>query len=387
MPAGVWVLGSVSLLMDVSSEMIHSVLPLFLVGTLHLSALAVGAVEGLAESVALMVKVFSGVLSDKWGRRKPLVLAGYGMSAMTKPLFALAQGLGWVVGARLVDRVGKGIRGAPRDALLTDITPARVRGEAFGLRQSLDTLGALLGPLAALGLLLWAEVSYRAIFWWATLPAIAAVVLLWLGVREPASSSQNAPPPLVLRGMLQRLPGAYWRLLLLAAVLGLARFSEAFLLLRAENVGLASSWVPGVLLLMSLFYALTAYPVGWASDRLDRRIFLAAGLAVLILADVALALADGPLMVAIGAGLWGVHLGLTQGTLNALVADVVPGPLRGTGFGLLNWTMGLALLLASVSAGALWTYTGPMWTFWAGSVWAALAGLVLYLGHRGVRTN
>ncbi|MBI5257777.1 MAG: MFS transporter [Burkholderiales bacterium] len=377
LPAGVWVLGFVSLLMDISSEMIHSLLPLFLVGTLGVSVLAVGVIEGIAEATALIVKVFSGALSDHLGRRKGLALVGYAMGAFTKPVFALATGLGAVVAARFVDRVGKGIRGAPRDALLADITPPPIRGAAFGLRQSLDTVGAFVGPLLATGLmLLWAN-DYRAVFWVAVVPGVLAVLLLAFGIQEaPRPPAARAGSP-IRRDALARLGGAYWRVVIIGAVFTLARFSEAFLVLRAQQLGIAVAWVPLVMVAMNMVYAATAYPFGKLSDAMSHRRLLALGLAVLVAADLVLAQAAGwPLLLA-GVALWGVHMGMTQGLLAAMVADTAPADLRGTAFGFFNLVSGVAMLAASVIAGWLWDRLGAHFTFQAGAGFAVLALLGL----------
>lgn len=383
-PRAVWALGFVSLLMDVSSEMIHSLLPLFMVASLGASTAMVGFIEGLAESLALVVKVFSGVISDRLGRRKPLALLGYGLGAASKPWFALASVPGMVLAARLADRLGKGLRGSPRDALIADVTPAGVRGAAFGLRQSLDTVGAVLGPLCATGLmLLWAG-DYRAVFWVAVLPGVLSVLLLWHGVQEPARPAVPAQPPRspISRGELARLPPAYWWVVGVGAVFTLARFSEAFLVLRAYQQGIPAAWVPLVMVAMNAVYAASAYPVGKLSDRMHRRPLLAVGLLLLIAADIVLADA-GDVMpgwagVLVGVALWGLHLGVTQGLLSALVADTAPAALRGTAFGFFNLASGVAMLAASVAAGLLWDRFGPSATFVAGALISALAVLLVW---------
>jgi len=383
MPAAVWVLGFTSLLMDVSSEMIHSLLPLFLAGTLGLSALAIGLIEGLAEATALIVKVFSGALSDWLGRRKGLALLGYAMGAFTKPLFALATGPGLIVTARLVDRVGKGIRGAPRDALVADVVPEGMRGAAFGLRQSLDTIGAVLGPLlAAVLMLLWAN-DFRAVFWVAVVPGLLSVAVLALGVREPPRRDDGArrTNP-ISRASMARLGGAYWRVVAIGAVFTLARFSEAFLVLRAQQLGMALALVPLVMSAMNLTYTASAYPFGKLADRMSHTRLLGWGLVVLIASDVVLATAGGPAALLAGVALWGIHMGMTQGLLAAMVADTCPADLRGTGYGVFNLGSGLALLAASVIAGALWSAVGPAATFWAGAAFAALCLAALSLAPR-----
>ena len=373
LPAGIWVLGFVSLLMDISSEMIHALLPLFMVGTLGMGVALVGLLEGLAEATALILKVFSGVISDWFGRRKPLAVLGYGLGAATKPLFALATGPGLIFTARLLDRVGKGIRGAPRDALVADIAPPEQRGAAFGLRQSLDTVGAFVGPLLAVALmLLWAN-DFRAVFAVAVVPALLAVLLLMVGVREPARPAGAARSNPISRANLKRLPRAYWWVVGVGAVFTLARFSEAFLVLRAEQLGMALALVPLVMVAMNVVYSLTAYPFGKLSDRVSHHGLLLAGLSVLVLADVVLAVSTHWVGLLLGVALWGVHMGMTQGLLAAMVAAQAPADLRGTAFGFFNLVSGVALLAASVLAGLLWQYLGPAWTFGAGAAFSVLA--------------
>lgn len=372
-PAAVWTLGFVSLLMDISSEMIHSLLPIFLVTTLGASALAVGLIEGIAEATALIVKVFSGALSDYWGRRKPLAVLGYGLGAISKPLFALATNVSMVVSARFIDRVGKGIRGAPRDALIADVAPLALRGAAFGLRQSLDTVGAFVGPLLALGLMfLWAN-DFRAVFWVAVIPAFLSVALLWFGLHEPAREQVDRPVNPIRRENLRRLSNAYWWVVAIGAVFTLARFSEAFLVLRAHEGGLPIALVPLVLLGMNFAYALSAYPMGRLSDRMSHVTLLALGLAVLIGADLALAYSNHWTWVWLGISLWGLHMGMTQGLLATMVADSAPAELRGTAYGLFNLVSGIALLVASALAGLLWDRFGASATFIAGAVFSVLA--------------
>ena len=373
LPAGIWVLGFVSLLMDISSEMIHALLPLFMVGTLGMGVALVGLLEGLAEATALILKVCSGVISDWFGRRKPLAVLGYGLGAATKPLFALASGPGLIFTARLLDRVGKGIRGAPRDALVADIAPPEQRGAAFGLRQSLDTVGAFVGPLLAVALmLLWAN-DFRAVFAVAVVPALLAVLLLMVGVREPARPAGAARSNPISRANLKRLPRAYWWVVGVGAVFTLARFSEAFLVLRAEQLGVALAAVPLVMVAMNVVYSLTAYPLGKLSDRVSHHGLLLAGLSVLVLADVVLAVSTHWLGLLLGVAVWGVHMGMTQGLLAAMVAAQAPADLRGTAFGFFNLVSGVALLAASVLAGLLWQYLGPAWTFGAGAAFSVLA--------------
>jgi MFS family permease len=376
-PAGIWVLGLVSMLMDLSSEMIHSLLPLFMVGVLGASALTVGVIEGLAEATVLVVKVFSGAISDYLGRRKGLAVFGYALGALSKPLFAVAPALGAVLTARLLDRLGKGIRGAPRDALVADLAPPHLRGACFGLRQSLDTVGAFLGPLFAVGLmLLWAD-DYRAVFWVAVIPAALAVLLLAAGVREPERASGAVRVNPIRRDNLMRLGAGYWQVVALGAVCTLARFSEAFLVMRAQQGGIPAALVPLVLVAMNTVYAATAYPFGMLSDRIGHRRLLAYGLAVLIAADLALASGSGWPALLAGVALWGAHMGMTQGLLAAMVAGAAPADLRGTAFGFFNLISGAAMLLASVLAGLLWDRFGASAAFLAGAAFCALALLAL----------
>jgi MFS family permease len=397
-PGTVWTLGFVSLLMDTSSELIHSLLPLYMAGVLGASALVIGLIEGVAEALALVVKVFSGYLSDVTRRRKPLVLGGYGLAAVTKLIFPLAATLGWVVAARFLDRIGKGIRGAPRDALVADVTPPAVRGAAFGLRQALDTVGAVAGPLLAVAAITAFGGNFRAAFWVAVVPALLCVVLIAIGVHEPddadapasgrtpsgsasttrraARATSGAAPakgPRIQWRDVARLGRPFVLVTAIATVLTLARFSEAFLVLRAHDVGLDNEQAPWVIVAMALVYAMVAYPAGRAADRGHAARLLGAGMLALIASDVVLALAHAPLAALAGAGLWGLHMALTQGLLAALVAATAPARLRGTAFGVFNLAGGVALLVASTLAGLLWQTVGPGATFAAGAAFTALA--------------
>jgi len=381
LPAGIWALGFVSMLMDISSELIHSLLPVFMTTVLGASMATIGLLEGVAEGTAAITKVFSGAISDYLGKRKLLAVLGYGLGAITKPIFPLAATIGWVFAARFIDRVGKGIRGAPRDALVADIAPPELRGAAYGLRQSLDAVGAFLGPLLAVAFMALLANDIRTVLWVAVAPAFLAVALLVVGVREPerAEARSAVRRPLLLTDA-KRLPLRYWLIVLLGAVFTLARFSEAFLVLRAQEVGLALGYVPMVLIAMNLVYAAVAYPAGIAADGSSRRTLLIVGLAILVAADSVLAAAASPVAVFIGAALWGLHMGLTQGLFAKLVADTAPAELRGTAFGIFNVAGGCALLLASVIAGALWSAFGAPATFLAGAAFAMLAllGLLAY---------
>ena len=385
-PGGIWALGLVSLCMDLSSELVHALLPLYMAGALGASMLTIGLVEGVAEATALVVKVFSGVFSDVFRRRKPLVLLGYGLAAITKVVFPLAPTLAWVVGARFVDRVGKGIRGAPRDALIADLAPADLRGASFGLRQALDTVGGVGGPLLALAAMALFAGSFEAAFWVAVVPAGLAVLLLVFGVREPerAAGAGGSRPRVSWRD-LRRLPRDYWVVVGIAALLTLARFSEAFLVLRARDLGLSIGEAPWVMVVMSAVYAAVSYPAGTAFDRGHGPRLMMAGLCALVAAHLALGMATAPALVFAGAALWGMHMGLTQGLLAALVAVHAPADLRGSAFGAFNLACGAALLLASALAGALWDASGPRSTFVAGAVFALAAGMALHRHGRAAR--
>lgn len=384
-PRGVWMLGFVSMFMDISSEMIHALLPVFLVTTLGASAELVGLIEGVAEATTAITKIFSGTVSDWLGKRKALAVAGYGMGALSKPFFAIAGSPLVVFGARFVDRVGKGVRGAPRDALVADITPPAVRGAAYGVRQAIDTVGAFTGPLIAMGLLAFFTSNVRTVFWIAVIPGAIAVLLLMLGVEEPerrAGSGSKAPR--LNAASLRALDVGFWTVVGIGIVFMFARFSEAFLVLRGQQVGLSLALIPAVLIVMNIVYALSATPAGSLSDRMDRRYVLAASLAVLIAADMVLALWGSIAGVMVGVALWGLHMGLSQGLLAALVADAAPEDLRGTAFGVFNLASGIALLGASVLAGLLWEVAGSASTFLAGAGFSALALVsVLWLvrGH------
>lgn len=364
--------------MDVSSELIHGLLPIFMVTALGASMVTVGIIEGVAEATAAILKVFSGALSDYFGKRKTLLVFGYALAAFSKPFFPLATSVSWVFAARFVDRVGKGIRGAPRDALVADLTLPHMRGAAYGLRQALDSVGALIGPALAVALMIWFADNVRTVMWFAGVPAFLSVALLLVYVREPERVHVDGPAkkPLTMAAA-KRLPLRYWLVVQLGAVFTLARFSEAFLVLRAKDVGLELSYVPLVMIVMNVFYASAAYPAGAAADRTRPRTLLLLGLVLLVAADGVLAFARSPLIVFVGAALWGLHMALTQGLLSKLVADTAPAELVGTGFGIFNLVSGVALLLASIIAGYLWSAFGASVTFLAGAVFAALAAIGL----------
>jgi MFS family permease len=382
-PATVWTLGFVSLLMDTSSELIHSLLPVFLTTVVGASTVTVGLIEGIADATAAIAKVFSGALSDRIGKRKLLVGLGYGLAAVTKPVFPLASTAWEVLAARFVDRIGKGIRDAPRDALIADVTPSAIRGASYGIRQALDTVGAFAGPLLAVALMALYADDFRAVFWWALVPAALAVLLIVVGVREPAGTRATAKHRWPIRKQeLRRMSPAFWTVIAIGVVFTLARFSQAFLVLKAQAEGLALALIPLVFVWMNLVYALTATPAGILSDRIGRTNVLLCGLGALVVADVTLAFVPGLGGVIAGVGLWGLYMGLSQGLLSALVADTAPEDLRGTAFGLFNLVTGGALLVASVVAGWLWHAFGPTATFSAGAVLSGLAILFMAFGTK-----
>jgi MFS family permease len=365
------------MLTDISSEMVHSLLPMFLVTTMAVSVFTIGMIEGIAESTALVLKVFSGALSDYIGRRKGLAVAGYALSALAKPVFPLATTIQFILSARFIDRLGKGIRDAPRDALIADITAPEIRGAAFGLRQSLDTVGAFLGPLLAVALMLVSSNNFRLVFWIATIPAVIALVLIIFAVREKNREFLQAPTyPLSLENF-KKLGSGYWLVVLVGALLGLARFSDAFLILRAFDIGIPMSFVPLIMVLMNVVYAATAYPFGKLSDRIGHSKILMFGMVILFSADICLAVGTHWTSVLSGVALWGLHMGLTQGILSSLVAAAAPVDLRGTAYGVYNFVLGIALLVASALAGFIWDVWGPAYTFYTSAV-ACLASLILF---------
>lgn len=381
MPRSVWVLGFVSLLMDVSSEIVHSLLPMFLMTTLGAGAGTIGIIEGVAEATAPVVKVFSGALSDYLGSRKWLAVAGYGLGALSKPLFALAPSISGVVIARVTDRVGKGIRGAPRDALVADVTPAHLRGAAYGLRQALDTVGAFLGPLVAVMVMLhWAN-NFRLAFWLAVIPGLCAVALLTLGIDEPARAPVPKRHSPIRWSALKELGSSYWWVVIIGAIFALARFSEAFLVLRAMKSGVPIALVPLVMVTMNIVYSLSAFPFGKLADTMSHSKLLIAGLIVLIASDLVLAHGNHWSVVLAGVALWGLHMGMTQGLLSTMVAHTAPALLRGTAFGFFNLLSGLATLASSFIAGELWDRLGAAATFHAGAGFCVITAALLLFGR------
>ena len=383
-PKTVWVLGFVSMFMDISSEIIHALLPLFLTATLGISVAMVGLIDGVAEATASITKVFSGYLSDRMGKRKPLILIGYGLGALSKPVFALAGTAPVIMGTRIADRIGKGLRGAPRDALVADVTPPEIRGRAFGLRQSIDTLGAFLGPLIAIVAMGAFANDIRAVFWLAVIPAGIAVLLVLVGVEDakrPVNEREARVP--VRIADLRRLPRTFWALVGIGTVFTLARFSEAFLIFKANAEGLPLALTPLVLVAMNAIYMLAAYPLGSLSDRVSAKAMLIGGLVALVAADLSLALLPGIAGTFVGIALWGVHMAATQGLFAKLVADRSPPELRGSAYGVFNLATGLSLLAASVIAGLAWDAIGPSATFLTGATFA----LIALIGLSVVRTD
>lgn len=383
-PRSVWLLGLVSLLMDISSEMVQTLLPLYLVTGLGVSAVTVGLIEGFAVAIAMATRFFAGAISDWSRQRKPLILAGYGLAALSRPIVPLADTVGWIAGARFLDRVGKGIRSAPRDALIADVTPPELRGASFGLRKSLDTVGGFIGPLVAIGLMLLSSNNFTAVFWIAAIPALIAVAVIIVGIKEPASQVPGKASERPRFAALLRLDPAVWAVIGLCALLTFARFSEAFLLLKAQQAGFALAWVPLIMVLMHLVYGLTAYPVGVLSDRMGRHGMLAVSLVFLIAADLVLAFAQAPAMLIAGVVLWGLHMGFAQGILATLIADRAPPAARGTAFGALNLATGLAVLAGNLIAGVLWESHGAAATFLNGAAFATLTliGFVIVARRR-----
>ena len=379
-PGSIWLLGFVSMFMDISSELIHGLLPVFLVSALGASVLSVGIIEGVAEATAHIVKVFSGMLSDYIGRRKGLAVLGYGLGALSKPVFAMAGSVYWVFFARFTDRIGKGIRGAPRDAIIADLTPVEIRGAAYGLRQALDTVGAFTGPALGIVLMILTADNFRQVFWFATIPAFIAVILLVTGIREPDSNhfSAGVVSP-VKTATLKQFNPAFWWVVAIGGVLTLARFSEAFLILRAQDVGLPDAFAPAILITMNIVYAITAYPAGKLADTIRHSHLIVAGIILLAVADLLLARAEGTGLVFTGVILWGLHMGITQGLLAAMVANAAPEKLRGTAFGLFNLVCGIALLAGCFSAGLLWDLYGASVTFYTGAGFASITFLLLVL--------
>nr|WP_236710242.1 MFS transporter [Legionella pneumophila] len=382
MPSGILALGFVSMLTDLSSELIFSLLPVFLVSVLGTNALVIGLIEGFAESIALLIRIFSGMYSDYLGKRKTLAIFGYSFSALSKPLFALATNIGMVFLARFLDRIGKGMRGSPRDALIADIAPDNQYGAAYGLRQSLDTVGAIIGPLLALVLMIVWNNNFQAVFWVAVIPGVLSVLVLILFVQEPVKPASAKPINPIQPKEIKKLSHAYWYVVIIGAIFTLARFSEAFLLLRAYQVGSPITWVPLILVVMYLMYSVSAYPFGKLADTMNHGKLLIIGLFILITADLILAFGHSLLFIYIGSCLWGLHMGATQGLLAAMVAGTAPDDLRGTAFGFFNFICGIATLIASLLAGLLWDSFGSVFTFSIGALFCVVCLLGISLMPR-----
>lgn len=382
MPSGILALGFVSMLTDLSSELIFSLLPVFLVSVLGTNALVIGLIEGFAESIALLIRIFSGMYSDYLGKRKTLALFGYSFSALSKPLFALATNIGMVFLARFLDRIGKGMRGSPRDALIADIAPDNQYGAAYGLRQSLDTVGAIIGPLLALVLMIIWNNNFQAVFWVAVIPGVLSVLVLILFVQEPVKPASAKPINPIQPKEIKKLSHAYWYVVIIGAIFTLARFSEAFLLLRAYQIGSPITWVPLILVVMYLMYSVSAYPFGKLADTMNHGKLLIIGLFILITADLILAFSHSLMFIYIGSCLWGLHMGATQGLLVAMVAGTAPDDLRGTAFGFFNFICGIATLIASLLAGLLWDSFGSVFTFSIGALFCVVCLLGISLMPR-----
>ena len=379
-PKTVWALGFVSLFMDFSSELVHSLLPIFLVGSLGVSMVGVGIIEGIAEATAHIVKIFSGAISDYLSKRKILILLGYGLASLSKPFFPLAQNMETVFIARFTDRIGKGIRGAPRDALVADVAPIEIRGTCFGLRQSMDTMGAILGPIAAILLMLVFSNDVRLVLWFAVIPAIIAMLVIIFKVKEPVKEKKEHEfkPPINF-SIIKNFSKQFWFVVILGAMFMLARFSEAFLVLKASEVGFEAAWVPLVMVVMALTYTIFAYPIGKLSDKVKREYMLIVGLIILILADFTLANAKSYIAVLIGTAIWGIHMGFTQGVLATLIADYSPKEYNGTAFGIFNFVSGISMLIASIIAGVVWQEFGSYMTFYVGGVFALASLIMVYI--------
>jgi len=385
LPRNVWVLGFVSLFMDLSSEIYHALLPAFITMVLGLPATALGAIDGVAEATANLAKLFSGRLSDRSLKRKPWIMGGYGLAALSKPLFPLASDAPLVMLARFADRIGKGIRGSPRDAMIADETPPEIRGRAFGLRQALDTAGALLAPLLAIGLMALLASDIRKVFWIAIIPAAISFLLAWLVLREANEHLAPIKRSPFFAGF-RELDKETKRLLQVGFLFTLARFSEGFLILKGIDIGLSEAMSPLTLAIFNLAYVALAYPAGALSDRMQPRSILIAGMIVLIAGDMVLARTSNFAGLVVGTALWGAHMALTQGIFSRMIADSAPEELRATSFGAFYFVTGIGTLLASLGAGWLWDGQGPESTFLtsAGVAAAAVALLVLLGEHKPI---
>lgn len=366
----------VSLFQDISSEMIYPLLPSFLSGVLLAPASIVGLVEGQAESLSTLLKIISGWLSDRSGRRKAWASGGYTLSGLAKPFFAIATAWPQVLIVRTLDRLGKGVRGAPRDALMAMDVPPEKRGQAFGFHRAMDTLGAVIGPILAAVLLQLYQGELRAVFAWAILPGLLSALLSILLVRErPAPAQATRPPRLTLAPFDRR----FKRFLIVLVLFTLANSSDAFLLLRAQTSGIPLALTPLVWLVFNVVYALGAGPAGWLSDRLPRKRMLIAGFSVYSLVYLGFTLLTDAWQIWPLFAFYGLYYAMTDGVGRAFTADLTPAELRGTAFGLYYAATGLALFPASVIAGLLWDHIGPWAPFAFGAGWSGLATLLLLL--------
>jgi Major Facilitator Superfamily. len=388
LPLTIWGLGLGSLLMDTSSELVHSLSPVLLVNVLGASVVAVGMIEGVAEGIAAFTKVFAGAASDYFRRRKTLIVLGYALAALAKPLFPLATSASWVFAARFIDRMSKGIRDAPRDALVADITAQTERGAAYGLRQALDSLGSVVGPILAVLLMLALSGKIRTAMWIAVIPGILAVIVVALLVREPhqKQAAVREPPDW---GKARELPPRFWLIVTVGAIFTAARFSDSFLILRARDIGLSASYAPMIIVVLSCICAAGAYPAGVASDRISPRNLLLIGLGFLIAADVVLGVGHSIVPIFAGGALWGVHLALTQGVFAKIISDFVPVDLRGTGFGIFDLARGVAFVIANVVAGWWWRMSGAPAAFFSAAAFATIGGIGLAVATRphGIRST
>lgn len=364
--------------MDLSSEIYHALLPAFITLILGLPATALGAIDGVAEATASFAKLFSGRLSDRSLKRKQWVMAGYGLAALSKPLFPLATSAPALLAARFADRVGKGVRGSPRDAMIADETPPEIRGRAFGLRQALDTAGALLAPLVAIGLMAWLASDIRAVFWIAVIPAGISFLLAWLALREPETHLGPIKQSPFFHGF-RELDSRTKRLLQVGFLFTLARFSESFLILKGIGIGLSEAMSPLTLAIFNLAYVALAYPAGAMSDRMRPANLLALGMLALIAGNLVLAGTGGFTGLVIGTTLWGAHMALTQGIFSRMIADSAPDHLRATSFGAFWFVTGIGSLLASLGAGWMWDRQGSSATFITSAIVAGVALAMLSL--------
>jgi MFS family permease len=375
----VWVAGWVSFFMDVSSEMVYPLVPLFLSSTLGVSKSVVGLIEGIAEATASLLKLFSGVIADRFGKNKLLMGFGYGISTASRPILALASGWGMVFLARFTDRAGKGIRTAPRDAIIAASTPPGQLGLAFGFHRALDTAGAVVGPAVALAILaVWAA-DFRLVFWLSVVPGVLAVALIvWFIEADGRVRPAQAALAWSLRGFDDR----FWEFLLVIGLFSLGNSSNAFLILKAEQVGTSPAWISGIYVGYNALYALMSVPGGLLADRVGMRRMIIVGLGLFAAVYAGIALASTPQQIAALFLCYGIYMGLTEGVQRAYLATLAPKERTATAFGLYHMVVGIAILPASLFAGVLWDTVGPAAPFLFGAGMAALAA-VIFLGLGG----